>query len=486
MRRNTIEKRFGAAAVALALLVAPSVAQAQAKEDAPADPPLAEGDDREVPDYDGREAPTDAGDVLIWIPRVVLSPLYFVSEFIVRRPLGWLVTAAEKEKIPALLVDFFTFGPEQNAGIVPTALLDFGFRPSVGLYFFWNEFIADNNKLRARAAWGGSDWLMFTLADRLEVLPEHEISLRGQFLKRPDWVFHGIGPDSRGAESRFTSTALDGGLVYESKLWRSSSLESFVAVRSVKFDPDTGCCSDPTLGEEIALGEAAGGLEEPPGLSSGYTVMRHGIEAALDSRPRRHLQDPRPGSDFVSPPGSGIRLDLRGEHAAGLRLDSPLPGAPEERYHYIKYGATLGGYVDVTGEQRVLGLSVIADFADPWQDGGSIPFTEQVTLGGSRPMRGFLHGRLVDRSSAVAHLEYQWPVWVWLDGAMHYSVGNVFGEHLDGLEAKKLRSSFGIGMRANSARDHAFEVLLAVGTKTFDEGSGIDHVRFVLGATSGF
>jgi hypothetical protein len=44
---------------------------------------------REVPDYDGRgneDAHPDSW--ALWIPRVVLSPLYVISEYVLRRPIG--------------------------------------------------------------------------------------------------------------------------------------------------------------------------------------------------------------------------------------------------------------------------------------------------------------------------------------------------------------------------------------------------------------
>src|SRR5262249_8130399 len=53
----------------LALLLAAGIAHAD--------------DQRPVPDYQGRgDAPTDAGDVLIWVPRVVFAPVYFVAEYV--------------------------------------------------------------------------------------------------------------------------------------------------------------------------------------------------------------------------------------------------------------------------------------------------------------------------------------------------------------------------------------------------------------------
>jgi hypothetical protein len=463
-----------------------ALAQAKKPEEKPAPPadsPIDKDGERELPDYDGRgDDPTTAGDVLIWVPRVILSPLYFVSEFIVRRPLGWLVSTAEEEEIPQKVVDLFTFGPENNIGIFPTGLIDFGLRPSVGLYFFWNDFLARGNMLRARVATGGTDWFLANVADRVELDSRHEITLRAEYGFRPDWVFYGLGPESGPDAARYKATKLEVGFRYDAKLWRSSELTSFVGVRDVDFDAATGAFDDPTVADEIQSGR----FPPPPGLADGYTVLRSGIEADLDTRKLRAPEQLPDASDYVSPPGSGMRLQLRGEQATGLRqLEPVVPGGPQY-YHWVKYGATLGGFLDVTGDQRVVGLSVVADFADPLDEDGEIPFTEQATLGGARPMRGYLEGRLVDRSSAVALLTYQWPIWVWLDGAMHYAVGNVFGEHLDGFEAGLLRQSFGMGFRSTGNPDHALEVLLAFGTDTFDGGAEVDSVRFVLGATSGF
>ena len=126
------------------------------------------------------------------------------------------------------------------------------------------------------------------------------------------------------------------------------------------------------------------------------------------------------------------------------------------------------------------------EFADP--SAGRIPFTELVALGGAPPMQGFQEGRLADRSRAVAQFEYRWPVWVWLDFAMHYAVGNVFGEHLDGFELDLLRSSFGLGLRSarTSKPDHSLNFLVALGTEPFKDGSSIDTVRVAIGGTSGF
>jgi outer membrane protein assembly factor BamA len=107
-------------------------------------------------------------------------------------------------------------------------------------------------------------------------------------------------------------------------------------------------------------------------------------------------------------------------------------------------------------------------------------------LGGERPLRGFLANQFVDRSAAALRFEYRWPVAVWLDGSMLYEAGSVFGEHLEAFDVSRFRNSYGFGLAAVGAQDHPFQVLLAVGTKSWDDGAGVDSFRFVFGTTAGF
>jgi hypothetical protein len=93
------------AAFVVALATSPGVARADEPSPstssspvAPSPPPSSK---RTMPDYDGRgPRPTTAGEVALWGPRVLLSPLYFVSEWLIRRPLGAAITAAERADLP--------------------------------------------------------------------------------------------------------------------------------------------------------------------------------------------------------------------------------------------------------------------------------------------------------------------------------------------------------------------------------------------------
>ena len=53
---------------------------------------------REVPDYRGQASPAPTpGEVLIWVPRVILLSAYLVTNYVIRVPIGAAATAAEKE-----------------------------------------------------------------------------------------------------------------------------------------------------------------------------------------------------------------------------------------------------------------------------------------------------------------------------------------------------------------------------------------------------
>ena len=467
-------------------------ADAAAAEDAPwrpegDQPPISADEERPVPDYDGREDPTTAGDVLIWIPRGLFYPVYLVSEYLIRWPLGKLTVALDQNDIPSIVGDFFTFGPGDKMGVVPSFLLDFGFRPSVGVYFFTDDLPVDGLGFRTHLAYGGNGFYRATGSVLYDFEREgyqtylKRLQLKGIYSHRPDWLFYGIGPETFEEDGgRYTAQYIEGVLSYTGGFWRSSRIDAWAGIRDASFVP-RGCCDD----RSIIGGVFEGFYDLPPGFAEGYLVSRVGFDFSFDTRERLNQYE-GPASDHVNPTGTGLKVAPRGELGIGL-TETAAPSDPDgaTRPMWVRYGGTLGGFLDLYN-QRVLGLQMILDFVDPLRSDGQIPFTELISLGGSRPMRGFLQNRLLGRSSAVAQLSYRWPIWIWLDGAVHYEVGNVFGERLEGFDPRLFRQSFDFGFAASGARDHTFELLLGFGTETFDQGGDVDAFRFVFGSTAGF
>jgi hypothetical protein len=124
-------------------------------------------------------------------------------------------------------------------------------------------------------------------------------------------------------------------------------------------------------------------------------------------------------------------------------------------------------------------------FADPL---GSqpVPFTELVTIGGTEPFAGFLHGRLRDRSAIAAQLSWRWPVFAYLDGVAAVGFGNVFDAHLTNFRWDLLRLSAELGVRTAAAFGKSnFQMVFGMGSEPFRDGLRLTSFRFALGVTYG-
>jgi hypothetical protein len=424
---------------------------------------------RPLPDYDGRgDDPTTAGDVLVWIPRVVLFPLYVVNEFVLRKPFGWLLETAERNQWAGTLFSLFQFGPNNEIAIVPTALIDLGFQASVGVYARWNDFIARQNKLRLHAATAGAGWIRLTVADRIESADgRRQLQLRGEYAKRPDGLYYGIGLDSaRWNKSRYDSRLMELQLAFDARTWRNSSVRTFAGLRAMEFSSGT-CCGDPSIMDRIEDGTLIGAegnpLPLPPGWE-GYSIYKQGLQLIVDTR------HPRPA------PGSGVRFGVHGEH--DVDIVHPLNRS------WVRYAASTGLFWDITGLNHVLHLDAQVQMISAIA--GEVPFTEMIDLSDTGPMKGFVPGRILGESAAAVSLEYHWPIWVWLDGTIHIAAGNAFGPDWEGFELGAARISTGIGISAPGERDHVFTMLVAVGTKPLNEGGKIEAFRLMFGGTRTF
>lgn len=421
---------------------------------------------RQKPNMDGRAAAKpDAGDILIWVPRALLSPLHLVFEWGIRKPLGSLLTVAEKDNWANIIVDFLTF-EDRKIGIIPTLFYDFNFRPSVGLYIFWNELFVEEHSVRLTAGFGGSDWYRVTVADRWQLGSKANLQFSYNLWARPDYIYGGLGvvgdPDNR---SRYFSEFMDGTAELLVRPWRASEIRLEFGIRHTRFDGDGAADrGERTLNEALETGifnSIPGGLDD-------YFSNFQRLMVQIDTR------RPRPAS------GTGILIEPYLTHAWDMQR-------PELR-QWVGYGGRIAGYLDI-GAYKVFSLSGQVHGVDPVGDrnGDDIPFTEFFILG-RRPqdLAGFLPGTLRGRSAAIATLSYTYPIWVFLDGALDVSVGNAFGPQLEDFSLERMRASIGIGFESNNDPDHALSFMLAVGTSEFNEAFAIDSLRLVVGTQTGF
>jgi hypothetical protein len=431
-------------------------------DEAKGEQPPKEDAKREPQDYGGPPAETDAGDVVAWPVRVVFFPLFLLNDLFLRFPIGALVRAAESGQWVSEITEVFTFGDRKQFAIFPSALFDFGLKPSVGFNASWKYLGSDANTARLHFGTWGPNWIAVKGSDTYDLSKDEQLFFEGSVVRRSDNPFSGIGPRSRQQDrARYAATVSELAVGHSWTFWRESSIRTRAGSRTLLFHED-GCCGD----DSVFVGLAENRFTAP-GYGQGYAAAFQRLELTLDTR------KPRPA------PGGGLRAELHEETV--FPLDA---SARAERRSWAKYGGSIGAAVDLTGTSRVVSLSVAAELADPLV--GSIPFTDQVQLGGDALMPGYLRGRLVDRSAVVGTLQYRWPVWVYLDGVLHASAGNVYGERFDGFDIKSSRLSTGLGIRSNGERDSGFEVLFAVGTDPLDEGFAISSFRLVFGSHHGF
>jgi len=297
-------------------------------------------------------------------------------------------------------------------------------------------------------------------SERLHIGEASKAALNAKWVRRPDYAYYGEGPRTlRSAQSRFLASTLDVALSYDLKVAPALVYRASAGIRNTDMQ-DSNYAGDASVDDRVRNNEFA----LPTDFHSGYTDVYQRMELVFDSRQKR-------------PAGqTGVRVAAHVEHGTDVR--STPAGS------WIAYGGTVAGYVDVW-RQRVLGLALWGDLADPLQ-AGAIPFTEQVVWGGVEPLSGFIPGRLYGRSATALALTYTWPIWVWLDGRMGAAVGNVFDAGFRGFDTKLLRLVSGIGVQSAGSADHRFELLVGFGTETFDQGARVDSFRLVLGGTNGF
>jgi hypothetical protein len=427
---------------------------------------------RDVPDYDGRgEGRTSAGDVVLWIPRVILSPLFAVSEYVLRAPLGALATSIERHNIPKKISNALSFGTDGRVGIYPTGLIDFGLRPSIGLSLFSNHGRHEMGRLRVKLAWGGNDWWMAQATERIYFVKERgsntafsdsNLGFEFLFLQRPDHPFHGLGNDTPSDRTRYFRQQLGGRISSELVFGHLDGVALAVKVEESRFGPGhVRARSDDRLIDQVF------DVSDPtqvPGFD-GHLLGTATVGFHLDTR-----QD-RPA------PGSGLRL----EASADLGTDFG-----KRDIFFARYGGELALFWDLNGYQRVLSLRQAIRVLDPLA-AGDVPFTELLSMGGREVMRGFQQDRYLGSSSTVTTLQYTYPIWLYLDGMIFAEVGNVFGSYFEGFSFQRLAMSFGFGVRSNADRDSAFALLFALGTAPFDAAEfRAQSFRFVLGVDRGF
>ncbi len=408
---------------------------------------------RDVPEYEGRKGrETSPGEVLLWIPRLVLYPVYLATEYLVRRPIGAIVKASERSGIAQGSSSTPASG-RSHFGFAPLALFDLGFQPRVGADLTWHDAFRKGHEVHAIAGFGGIDWFLGSLSDQIPLGPRGSFEVAVSAATRTDLAYFGPGPSSRESNrTRYALNAFDATVGFDLRPRGGVHFRGTSGLRVRGYsDGDYG--SD----QPVSAAVQRGAYPYPDSFLDGYVGGVSEARLTIDSRARRTQ-------------GSGFRVDVRGAQGS----------APNPNRSWVGYGGEVTGFLDLTQKGRIVSLSVAGAFADPLTE-RPVPFSDLVTLGGDGLMNGFVPGRLVGRSAACATLAYRWPVWGALDGFLEAAVGNVLGPHLEDMRASLLRFSGAVGLEARDPGKRSFRLLVGMGSETFANGGNIEAVRFTVG-----
>lgn len=413
--------------------------------------PRARADDAPPPqnsdDYRGRTPYTRADEVAAWIPRVLFSPLYFVTEYGLRLPVYEFLQWADRHNVIPYVNDV-VLKPTKDVRWNPVVVVDVGVFYAGGAMFEFSNLGAKDHTLTLMAAGGGPDAWFFSARDDWKSGPAH-VGLHGAAFSRADRSYYGLGPYSENAKVDFAQTRFEG-FGYASV----ARGNHFQLQGSAGFRADhTGPSDDD--GPSIESRFKTSGV---PGFGQTMLAMSM-LDLKLDTRENVDVS-------------GGARLLANATYARDV-TDSART--------FVSTTVDAEVAAEVMKPDRVLALR--GYFRDAIPLGTEpVPFLEQSMLGW-RNHYGFFWGRFRDESALMLELRYRYPVAFFVDMTWIASVGNVFKRDLSDFDPKALTTSLGVGFRTRRTGRRPLELIVAVGSTRFDEAFGVQSVRFYLSTT---
>ena len=157
--------------------------------------------------------------------------------------------------------------------------------------------------------------------------------------------------------------------------------------------------------------------------------------------------------------------DVAGATASGAYLELFGGYAPRiADYSFWHHGAELTGYLDLYKRSRVLVLRAVIEGVEGADR--DIPFAQLPRLGGPHRLRGYPLDRFRDEKSAVATVEYHYPIHQYVAGALFVDTGRVersYGDFLD--EHWKVGAGGGFIFRSRDRQLFSFQVAYGEGVQ---------------------
>ncbi|HEY5924175.1 MAG TPA: hypothetical protein VIV11_21000 [Kofleriaceae bacterium] len=390
----------------------------------------------------GRTDQADAGDSLLrdigqgalLVPRVAVE--------VTMAPVRATIWTLDRYKLIDRFKQVF-FDDTETYGLYPTAVLDSSYGLTVGARLVHRNLFGEREHLAVRGGTGGEFRALaaagLRTGDRFG--ERTELALRGEFERRPNDAFYGIGNSTDAMAAHHRQELVRGTVGVDVRAVRSLHLYLAGAVTDLGYAvTDDGVPIDVMYDPSVLAGW--------PGTRNLYGEL----ELRWDGRGYPPHQDQHATYDR----GWLIAAFAGRVHQLEAGRDHWRYGADVQHHWRIGAGpralATRMHFEAVTGE--------ISDVA----------FTQLPQLGGKALLRGYPRDRFRDRIATAGSLEYQWDLGRLLMASAFVDVGRVFPE-LREIQPTDLRLGYGMSLQLHSHSRFLASVSLA---SSIDGGFFID------------
>lgn len=435
------------------LVAAPAVALAEDGVSAPAPEAAAPANDEPaaadvarapLPGEESGRIDEPEGDS-VWrdIGQGVLTPPRVAME-VAMAPVRASVWAFDRYQLIDRFKQVF-FDDTGTYGLYPILVLDSTYGATIGGRFVHRNVFGEREKLWLRAGTGGQFRVQAEagLASGLRFGERTQLDVLGEFERRPEDNFFGIGNTAEAMETHFRQEMLRARSSLDVRAVSSLHVTASGALTDLEFEPSEHEPSIETVFNPMTL--------------TGWTGVRN-IYGELELR-----------WDQRSYPAV---LDRHGAYTSGgyFALFGGRIHQFEAGGDYWRYGGHAQKFWQIAKGPRVISTRFALDAVTGGYE--EVAFMQLPQLGGRTLLRGYERERFRDRLAVVGSVEYTWDIGQLLMASLFTDVGRVYPSFSE-LHYKDMRVGYGVSLQLH--RHHGFLGAVSLAS-SIDGGFFIDLI----------
>ncbi len=372
------------------------------------------------------------------LPEVLLAPFRGIFLFL-RYPLGGALRFEDRHHPSGRLISWLTWSDGQRT-LRPAFYYSTIYVPEFGLKYNDNLTLGVDTNLSVTATVGGANYVYSAISvEPTRTRDPIGVIFDVMFDRRGDLLYNGLGNHtfSDAPNSRYLMNALEARLTLRLRVQPWLGLYGTLTSGFKRFGNGDRLGGDPGI-------DFVWDTTTIPGFTNGTDFVRGGAGFVVDLR------------NQVAIPATGLLIRGSFDYTKGIDGDFAT---------YWRLRGLIGVPINLWERTHVLWLQAATSLA--WPDTGAIPFSELPTLGGPNDLRGFRFQDFRDYSAAWFTIEYRWPGWMWVNGAVFADYGGVFKENFGNFGARRMQPDVGIAFRFISSPQFSIGVQFAYG---FGEG----------------